>query len=535
MRIFQKANMATFLHIERDVELMIFMTFFYKMSSAIILCLSIATALQAQTRLTLDECRDMAVKNSKTLEQARTSVEMAGYDRKIARANYYPNISATGAYLYNEKDLSLISDRMSAALTGAGPAIHSAVTGKLTEITQAIQQLPGGAEILQSPIFQAIAAEVAKGDLSSAISKIGNEINDAFQLEVNNVFVGAVSLQQPIFVGGKIINANKIAKLAEDLSKSRYDQEYQDLIVKVDEAYWQVVSISNKKKLAENFSDLLSKMQRDVDISVKAGVATKSDALSIKVKSNEADMMKTKATNGLTLAKMLLCKEIGIDLNSDITLADEGLDAVPTPQMSPEKDMEQIFEDRPETRSLSLATDIYAKKVRIERADMMPKVALTANYLMSNPSSFHGFDNVWGGMFSVGVAINIPIFHGFEALQKTRKAKAEATIYRSRLEDAKEMINLQVTQLRKQLDEALEKVEMAENNLASAEENLRTASIGFEAGVVTANTALAAHTAWLQAHSEYIDAGIELQMTHVNLQKAEGNYITTADNGKQQQ
>ena len=160
---------------------------------------------------------------------------------------------------------------------------------------------------------------------------------------------------------------------------------------------------------------------------------------------------------------------------------------------------------------------------------MMPKIALTANYLLTNPNLYNGFEKKFGGMFNVGVAINIPIFHGFEALQKTRKAKAEATLYVSKLDEAKELINLQVTQLRKQLDEALEKVEMAENNLKSAEENLRKASVGFEAGVVTTNTALAAHTAWLQAHSEFIDAGIELQITNANLQKAEGNYKSDID------
>jgi outer membrane protein TolC len=120
--------------------------------------------------------------------------------------------------------------------------------------------------------------------------------------------------------------------------------------------------------------------------------------------------------------------------------------------------------------------------------------------------------------------VNIPIFHAFEALSKTRKAKAEATLYRSQLTDAKEMIRLQVTQLRKQENESLEKLTMARNNLLSAEENLRTATVGFEEGVISANTALAAQTAWLQAHSEYIDAGIELQMLAAALDKAEGNH-----------
>ena len=103
-----------------------------------------------------------------------------------------------------------------------------------------------------------------------------------------------------------------------------------------------------------------------------------------------------------------------------------------------------------------------------------------------------------------------------------KKAKAEAALYRSQYQDACEMITLQVTQLEKQMDEALEKVAMAESNLDSAEENLRMATSGVKNGAVTTNTALSAHSAWLQAHSEYIDAGIEARMVNVNLMKAEG-------------
>ncbi|MDD6624917.1 MAG: TolC family protein [Bacteroides sp.] len=485
--------------------------------------------MSGQETLTLDQCREMAIKNNKALDQARTKVEMAGYDRKIARANYYPNISATGAYMYNQKSIALINDELSGKLTGTGTALHQQFTTKMTEILEGLAQLPGGPELIQDPKVQALIGALSKGDISNAITALGTELDDLLHPDTHNMFLGAVSLQQPVFMGGKIVNANRMAKLAEELSRSQYDQEYQELLITVDQAYWQVVSISNKKKLAENFADLLEKMEHDVNISVKEGVATESDALAIKVKANEANMMKTKATNGLVLAKMLLCKEVGIDLDTDITLADESLDAVPVPQMSPEKDLESIYQDRPETRSLDLAAAIYDKKMKIARADMMPKIALTANYMLTNPNLYNGFEKKFGGMFNVGVAINVPIFHGFEALQKTRKAKAEATLYVSKLDEAKELINLQVKQLRKQLDEALEKVEMAENNLKSAEENLRKASVGFEAGVVTTNTALAAHTAWLQAHSEFIDAGIELQITNANLQKAEGNYKSDID------
>ena len=126
-------------------------------------------------------------------------------------------------------------------------------------------------------------------------------------------------------------------------------------------------------------------------------------------------------------------------------------------------------------------------------------------------------------MLCAGIMVNVPLFHGMENLNKYRKAKAEATLYRSRLEDAKEMIELQVTRERKTYDEAMEKLTMAEANLKSAEENLRAATVGFEAGVITTETVLGAQTAWLSAHTDCLDAGTELQMAAAALRRAEGN------------
>ena len=478
--------------------------------------------LNAQQVLTLEQCREMAIQNNKTLEQAQTKVDMANIDRKIAFANYLPNVSGTGAYMYNHDNINLISDESSAKLTQMGTLIHSQFQGLSQGLMTAITSNPqAAAEYMKSPMWQTVLGALSKTDMSSTINALGKEIDDAFHPDLENIFMGAVSVQQPVFMGGKIVAANRIAKLAEQLSETQYDQNYQQVIVDVDQAYWQIVSIANKEKLAESYADLLHQMQHDVDISVKEGVATESDALQVKVKANEADMLKTKASNGLVLAKMLLCKQIGLDLSSQITLADETASQIPVPQISAGKDLEQIYADRPETRSLELASKIYDGKVDVARADMLPKIALTANYLVSNPNYKNGFSKDWGGFFNAGVVVNVPIFHGFEALQKTRKAKAEATLYRTQLEDAKNLINLQVTQLRKQESEAMEKLTMAESNLSSAEENLRSATAGFEEGVINANTALAAQTAWLQAHSEYIDAGIELQMLAANLEKAE--------------
>ncbi len=500
--------------------------------------------------LTLEDCRTMAVRSSKELDQARIEREMAGYDRKIALANYFPKVNATGAYVYNNRDVSLVSDSQSELLRNAGTLMQNqlntaaagtiqqlgaSMTDKMTQLMTAIQTNPAlAADYMGSPMWQTVL-QMLQGtdpsslaglipDIATPVNAIGQEIDEALHPDLHNVWVGAITVEQPVFVGGKILYSNQMAALAEDLSEAKYDMKYADVVVDVDQAYWQIVSIANKKRLAESYSELLHRMENDVEQAVRAGVATESDALQVKVKANEADMLLTKASNGLTLAKMLLCKRIGLPLESEIVLADENLETIPVPDLVEEKPLEDIYADRPETRSLSLAGEIYDRKAKVVRADLLPKVALTGSYSVSNPNMFNGFQNNWnGGMLSAGVLVSIPLFDAGESWNRYRKAKAEARLYTDQYEEAKNLINLQVTRQRKVFDEALEKLSMTESNLVSAEENLRKATIGFEAGVVETNTVLAAHTAWLSAHSDCIDAGIDLQMAAAELRKAEGN------------
>ena len=449
---------------------------FIHLAASVVALLLPALAATAQPRtLTLEECREMAVEASRDLDQAQTRLEMAHCDKRIARANYYPNISATAAYIHNNRNLSLLPENVSGALAGAGTTAQAYYNATYQQVQQILQSYPQVAQqLMADPQFAALMQTLGSQDIATPINAIAQDVDDAFTIDISDIYVGAVTLVQPVFMGGKIVYSNQMAVLAEQLAASRYDMQYAETVVAVDQAYWQIVSIAAKKKLAESYNDLLEQLEHDVEIAVNAGVSTQADALQIKVKANEAKMTLTKATNGLTLSKMLLCKQIGLPLDTDIVLADEELDVVPIPQIAVEKDMEDVWADRPETKSLDLAAKIYDRKAKVARADLLPKVALGASYMVSNPNMYHSFEKNWrGGMFSVGVIVNVPLFHGFEAQQKTRKAYAEARLYRDQLEDAREMIQLQVTRDHKLWTEALDRLNMAESNLDSAEDRHR--------------------------------------------------------------
>ena len=526
-----------------------------KKPTAFLLALLLAPALPlfAQAPLTLEECRQMALRTDKGLEQSRAKIEMAAYDQKVARANYFPNVSVTGTYMYNNRDLALIGDVPSALLQNAGTLVQGEIDAAfanaagqvggtmsqaMTSLMTAIKTNPALAqEYMSSPMWQTVLGMLQQADPSAIaamapdvaepINAIGQQIDAALHPDTHNLWAAAVTVQQPVFTGGKIFYANRMAALAKELAESRYDQEEAAVVIDVDQAYWQIVSIGSKCRLAEAYAGLLHTLQHDVDTSVEAGLMTEADALQIRVKANEADMLLARSKNGLVLAKMLLCKRIGLPLDTQLTLADENLEEVPSPVTAEPRSLEEIYQARPETRSLALASRLFDRKAKVVRADMLPKVALSANYLMTNPNLYNGFQKTWqGGLFNAGVVVSVPLFHGGENLYKYRKARTEARLYEYQYADACEKIELQVTQQRQMLEEAADKLKMASSNLSSAEENLRAATLGFEAGVVPTETVLGAQTAWLSAHSDCIDAGIELQMAASRLARAEGRNLT---------
>ena len=168
----------------------------------------------AQRVLTLEECREMAVEASRDLDEARTQVEMAGYDQKIARANYFPNISATGAYLHNNRNLSLLPLNISEGLTTAGTAAQARYDASLQQIRQLLASDPQiAAQLMADPNFAGVMQLLSMADIETPLNTIGQEINDAFTIDISNIYVGAVTVVQPVFMGAQSAAGTLMLKL----------------------------------------------------------------------------------------------------------------------------------------------------------------------------------------------------------------------------------------------------------------------------------------------------------------------------------
>lgn len=474
--------------------------------------LSFTFTVKAQSFLSLDSCRALALANNKDLLISNEKISTAHYQRKAAFTNYLPNFSATGAYMRNQKEFSLLNNDQKAALSGLGTNLAGPIQQAATEIATAHPDL--------APLISSLSGKL--GAVLPALDQAGNSLVDALRTDTRNVYAGAITLTQPLYMGGKIRAYNKITKYAEELAQEQHHGGMQEVIMSTDQAYWQVISLVNKKKLAEGYLKLLQQLDSDVEKMINEGVATKADGLSVRVKVNEAEMTLTKVEDGLSLARMLLCQLCGIDLSSPITLADENMEDIPLLTTDPHFDLSTAYENRPEIRSLELATQIYKQKVNVTRAEHLPSIALMGNYMVTNPSVFNSFENKFKGMWNVGVMVQIPIWHWGEGIYKTRAAKAEARIAQYQLQDAREKIELQVNQAAFKVKEAGKKLVMSSKNMEKAEENLRYATLGFKAGVIATSNVLEAQTAWLSAHSEKIDAQIDVKLTEIYLKKSLG-------------
>ena len=486
----------------------------------IYLLAGIITPAAAQRTLSLDSCRAMALRNNKQLSVAKLKQKVALNTRKAAKTKYLPKVDLLGGYEWTSQEVSLLKDSQKDMLGNLGTTASSALGEKATNMLGTLAQqgmiTPQQAQALGNFMGSQIAP------LAQTINSFGQGITDAFRTDTRNIFAAAVMLRQPIYMGGAITAANRMAEINEQLSANSFNAANQNTLYTIDQTYWTVVSLRQKERLAKSFLELVKKLDSDVHKMIQEGVATRADGLKVDVKVNEAEMAVTQVENGLSLAKMLLCQLCGLPVSDEITLADENTDNLSASAASAQFNMETAMSNRPELKMLENAVEISEQTTKLVRAAFLPQVALTGGYMVMNPNPFNGFEKEFSGVFNVGVLVRVPVWNWFEGAYKVRASKAATTMANLELDDAREKIELQVNQSSFKVKEANKRLAMAMKNAERAEENLRCANLGFKEGVMQSTEVMEAQTAWLQAHTQKIDAAIDVRLSQISLNKALG-------------
>ena len=439
----------------------------------IVITLSFAGQARAQRVLTLDSCRSLAKEHSRTLQQKDEEIKAAHAKKQQVMTNFFPQVAARGVYLHMQKELHLID--------------------------------------WDKPL----------GHLNFLIPE---RLRHLGTVDLRNLWVGNVTAIQPLFLGGKIISGYKMASLAERLQGELRQTAETEVETKLDETYWQVVSLRSKERLLDQLVRLLEQTVKDVDASINAGVATKADGLSVRTKLSEAEVKRSQVVNGLELSRMLLADLCGLSEDEPFTLAEEGhlqelLLSTQTAPIARDEDTEAAIERRSEIRSLRLVDSIYSKRVNMESASLFPKLYGVASYSTTNPNSFQGQKKEFGGQYYLGLMLEVPISDLFSGTFKRRQAKAEHRVKQLELAEARSKINLQIKQALRTADDARRAYTTALSAVKMAEENMRYAKAGYDEGVIPLLNYTMAQTAWMSAQDSLIDAQIRVLLTESKLKK----------------
>jgi outer membrane protein len=462
----------------------------------------------------LEDCKKMAIQHNQKIKIADEQAEAAADLKKAAFAQYLPNFSVNGTYTGLTKDFQLL--REDKFLPVVPYSAIDQTTGKLNTAALADPAVAASTFVI-NPLTGKVVTDASGNPVFKNYTYL-----PASQATFNfkNVYMGNAGFTQPVFMGGKIVLTNRIAKFSTEIAKENRVLAGDDLNYAVEEAYWRVISLKEKVKLSEEYKTMLDRLVGDLGNYKSEGLITANDLLKAQVKLSEAGLMKLKASNGLELSKMALCQLTGIEYSEGVAFTDSLSLSVSV--LKSDSLPEFRLANRPEIRILSKSVDIAEAGVGLMKSRYLPNIALSAGFMTMNPNPYRGFAEEFGSDWTVGVVCSVPIFHFGDKLHTLKAAMHEKEIASLKLSEAGEMITLQVRQSEFRYKESAGKTDLAALTLQQAGENLKITGDNFAEGRLKTTDLLEAQTEWQKAYSELIDAKTEQLLSFSSLKKVKG-------------
>lgn len=410
--------------------------------SLIILCgLNMTAQVPTDTVLSLDQCTDMAVRFNASLKSSRHSAEMAKQLRQEAFTKYFPEISAAGVGMMANHDM------------------------------------------LQYDVDLPILEQMGLGHIGLGMLKKGK--------------MAGVQALQPIFMGGQIVNGNRLAQVGEEVAKLQANQTENEVRLTTEKYYWQLATLKSNRLTLLSAIEMLDTLSSQVNAAVEAGVALRNDLLKVDLQRNEFRTDLVDLDNGIKLVRMLLSQYIGADFEKPINI-----DAV-VPEELPEYPMNLLVnpaEAVGQTINYQLLeSNVKAKKlaVKMETGSNMPQVAVGAGWY------YHDILEQNHNFGALQLVVNIPLSGWWGGSHAIKRKKLELENARTELDDKSQLLQLNMQNKWDDVTAAYRKMKIAKQSIAQSTENLRLNRLYYEAGTATISDLLEAQTLNRQTLDEY--------------------------------
>lgn len=456
-------------------------------------------SVSAQT-LSLDSCISMALKANRQMEKARLQTRQSAYTVAAMRSNFLPNFKVSARDIYSSVDGSF-------NITGG--YLPTFVPGSDGTLQPNVMIDPStGQPVMQpdgTPVFQQYAYFPTQN----------------LKYKLGNIIQAGLTVEQPIYMGGKISAGYAMSKLAREMAVQNERLTEAQVIVNTEEAYALLIRATEMRAVALQYDSLLLTLQHDVTAARNHGMASYNDVLKVDVKKNEAELQLRQAENGQRLARMNLCRLVALPLETEInaippstSIAETGADLL--------GDGDEFLAVRPEAILLDQKARLAEQKVRVERSEFLPQVGVAAGYSYLYGMKLNDSRLIDGASFTALLNVSIPLYHFGEGRNKVRAARMEAQQARVEQQDLLDQMRLEIAREANNVDEARLELEVTTRSLTQATENLRMARKSYDAGMESLSDLLEAQTLYQQACAQQVEARCQLSLAYARYRKATG-------------
>ena len=308
-----------------------------------------------------------------------------------------------------------------------------------------------------------------------------------------------------------------MASIGKEIADLNVKYNQAEVLAEADAAYWQYLKVCEQVKAAGKYLEVVKELVRNLEDAYRTGMAAQNDLLKAQVKQNEAELMVQKAQNGLALSGMNLCRIVGVDLMSELTVRDSLGEGI----VSGLWEEGDNITGRPEYNMLERQIELKEKEVALTRSDFLPQLGVSASYGYSDGITLNGkSDGI--ASFAALASLKIPIYHWGEGRNKVKAMKAEEEMVRLKKEETEQMMQLEVARARYNVEDAATRVRLTRRSLSQAEENLQVSKNRFEVGMETLTNYMEAQAQWQKAWSDWIEAKAELRVNETYYLKFTG-------------
>jgi len=318
--------------------------------------------------------------------------------------------------------------------------------------------------------------------------------------------MGGVTLVQPVFAGGQIVNANRLAKVGVEVSRLQRQQNVNNVRLTVERYFWQVVVLKEKIKTVSVVESMLQNLNKDVAAAVNAGVRNRNDLLQVQLKQNDMASTRLNLENNLAVCRLLLGQCIGAEGEADAEASVPALPELGGEGLPKYREPAVALLSTPEYRLLQSNVEAERLQKNLALGKNLPSVGIGTGYM---------YDNLMdkSHSFALGfVSVSVPLSGWWGGSHDIKKHKLQLQNAQNSLKDNGQLLRIRIQKAWNDLDNSWQQTKIADLSIAQSEENLRLHNDYYKAGTSTMSDLLDAQTLYQQARDKYVDSFTQYQL-----------------------